>query len=46
MFEYARKRSKIITKFDIDEDDYLDRKSALTIERIKDIVGEILCNCP
>ena len=46
MLEYARKRSKIITKFDIDEDDYLDRKSALTIERIKDIVGEILCHCP
>jgi len=46
MLEYARKRSKIITKFDIDEDDYLDRKSGLTIERIKDIVGEILCHCP
>jgi len=46
LLENARKRSKIITKFDIDEDDYLDRKSSLTIERIKDIVGEILCHCP
>ena len=46
MLDYAKSRSKEITKFAIEEDDYLDRKSALTIERIKDIVGEILCHCP
>lgn len=36
----------MVCKFEVNEKDYLDIKSALTIERIKDIVGEILCHCP
>ena len=33
------------TKYGIDIDDYMGRKGILTIERIKDIVGEIMSSC-
>ena len=26
--------------------DYIDLKGVLTIERVKDIVGELICSCP
>lgn len=33
------------TKYDVDIDEYVDRKGLLTIERIKDIVGEVMSTC-
>ena len=33
------------TKYGIDIDEYMGRKGILTIERIKDIVGEIMSSC-
>jgi len=33
------------TKYGCDLEEYMSRKGVLTIERIKDIVGEIMCTC-